>query len=259
MNPNIIKVGVGAVVVIALVVVVLIAVSNIVPARLFQYTVSWAPVPNYGYELSFVRNKAKQNVSLWYLNRESKNVVLYLHGSTGRIGDFFKSLPKDVSILSVAYPGYSESEGEPNYANVYEASELAYQWLLDHNYNESNIIILGHSMGGAPATHLASQKPNAKKLILINTFSSLKSMCEQQLGILCVLVGDNFNSGKNASEITIPVRHFAYEGDTTVPFSEDEKLFTNFTKTTDKQFIKMDKYTHTYPDFELINKEIQAE
>ena len=81
-------------------------------------------------------------------------------------------------------------------------------------------------------------------------------MCFRQYSILCGFTGAVFNTASNATKVTIPVRHFAYTGDQSVPFAENTTLFSYFKNTTDKKFVEMDKYTHTYPDFSLIAPEL---
>lgn len=219
-------------------------------ALIFDNRVSWAPVPNFGYNLEFLRDSKDRALSVWtFDNTESDKVILYLHGNSGRINDFFVDLKKYGTVVSPAYPGYHESEGTPDTEGVYEAALLTYDNLVNtKGIDPSNIIIMGHSMGGSPAVYVASQRPEARKLIVINTFSSIKSMCEIQYSILCGFTGDILNTASYATQVTIPVRQFVYNGDLSVPPAEGKKLFENFTSSNDKVIVELDKYTHTYPD-----------
>ena len=224
-------------------------------ALVFNNAVSWAPVPNFGYELTFIENSAKQSVSVWEFNpaaeaADSELVILYLHGNSGRINDMFPELTKYGRVYSPAYPGYHESEGQPDTESVYDTALTTYDWLVTtEGVGEENIIIFGHSMGGSPATHVAAKRPNARRLVLANTFSSIQSMCYRDYSVLCVFAGGILNTAEQAREVTIPVRHFAYKGDLDVPYEENQKLFEYFTGTRDKEFVTMERYTHTYPDF----------
>lgn len=217
---------------------------------IFDNKVSWAPVPNFGYDLEFIKDSKNRSISLWtFDNNQTDKVILYLHGNSGRINDFFADLIQYGTVVSPAYPGYHESEGSPDTEGVYEAALLAYDNLVNtKGVNPNNIIILGHSMGGSPAVYVAGKRPEARKLILINTFSSIQSMCERQYSILCGFTGDLLNTASYAPQVTIPVRQFVYRGDLSVPPAEGDKLFENFTGSTDKQLFDLDKYTHTYPD-----------
>lgn len=223
---------------------------------IFNNTVSWAPVPAYGYDLEFIKNSSGENLSLWYFeNNFSDRTILYLHGNAGRIADYFKELRVYGNVLSPAYPGYHESEGIPTPKKVYETAELAYNWLVEvKKIPEEKIVIFGHSLGGSPAVNLASKKPKAKKLILMNTFSSISSMCFRQYSIFCTFSSGILNSAKFAPKVEIPVRQFVYTGDKTVPPAEAKKLYDKFSNTEDKKLIELDKYTHVYFDFKEVFK-----
>ncbi len=182
---------------------------------------------------------------------------MYLHGNTSRLAHFFPELIKEFNVLSPAYPGYHESEGKPTVDSVYETAFLVYEWLVQKNgFPENKIMILGHSLGGSPAIYLASKKPQAKQLVIINIFSSIQSMRFRQYSIFCGFSGHISNSAEQAREVAIPVRHFAYPRDLDIPFAENEKLFQFFTKSRDKKFFTLDGYTHSYPNFKQILPEM---
>ena len=45
----------------------------------FNNTVSWAPVPNIGFEQNYVRNSKNENISLAYFPNSNKKEVIYLY------------------------------------------------------------------------------------------------------------------------------------------------------------------------------------
>ena len=223
----------------------------------FDNKVSWASIPSYyNSKQDFVRTPDGKNVEILSFDNSSDEYIIYLHGNAGRLLQFIPELGKKANVISPAYPGYHASEGSSSVENVYQTTLTTYDWLTAKGIPENKITILGHSMGGSPATYLASVKPKAKKLVLVNTFSSIQSMCFANYSIFCVFTGDVFNSAKNAEKVIIPVRQFGYEKDTTVPFVESEKLFTYFNKTSDKKFFRLTNFTHSYPDFTMILSEI---
>lgn len=230
-----------------------LALYIISPSMIFRQSVSIVNQPDYGHEVIFVRNKADQNVSIWYFeNPQSERVILYLHGNTGRISGFYEEFYNYGTIVSPAYPGYHESEGSPTPKNVYETATLTYDWLVNEKkIKPENIVILGHSLGGSPATYLASQRPEAKKLILVNTFSSVQSMCFRDYTILCTFSGGLFNTAKSAEKVKTPVRQFYYTKDKTVPPEEGKKLF-EFFKNDDKELFELTRDTHTYFDIPYV-------
>ena len=233
-------------------------------ALVFGNQISWASIPQspnlvYNLEWNQVTSEGKTtNYSIWDLpNNNTDQYLIYLHGNAGRLLNFFPYLTEKYHVISPAYPGYSESEGSPTVDNVYATALTTYNWLVAKGIPESKITIFGHSLGGSPATYVAKAKPKAKQLILVNTFSSVQSMCIRSYGPLCIFTGDIFNTERNAREVTIPVRQFGYPGDTTVPYEEGKKLFETF-KSTDKKFTKLPTtgQTHSYPDLNLVLKGI---
>ena len=227
---------------------------------IFNYKVSWAPVPNFGYQMEFIRNKDNQAISVWtFPNTNTDEVILYLHGNGGKINEFFVDLQKYGTVVSPAYPGYHESEGRPTTDNVYEAALLTFDYLVEEKGVPANkITIMGHSLGGSPAVYLASQRSTAKQLLIINTFSSVQSMCWNQYSILCGFTGNILNTAKYAKDVTIPVRQFIYEGDLTVSPEEGKKLYEYFPEGKKEKFIldKDSQNTHAYPDIDYIFKKI---
>lgn len=220
----------------------------------FDNKVSWNSIPPYfNSKKEFIRLPNGLNMeTLTFENPQSDEYVIYFHGNAGRLLQFIPELSKRANVISPAYPGYHASEGSPSVENTYQTAVTTYENLVKKGIPENKITILGHSMGGAPAVYLASLKPNAKKLILVNTFSSVQSMCVSQYSIFCAFTGNIFNSAKNAENVKIPVRQFGYQFDTTVPFVESEKLFASFTSSQDKQFFKLTDFTHSFPDFDKI-------
>jgi uncharacterized protein len=226
----------------------------------FNNKVSWTSVPSVAdlnYKLDWQKNKNGKTFSIWsFENPSSDKYIIYYHGNAGRLLHFFPELISDYNIISPAYNGYSESEGDPSVDATYDVAIKTYDWLVAKGVSEDKITIFGHSMGGSPATYVASQRPKASKLVVVNTFSSIMSMCTKQYGPLCIFTGSVFNSVEHAKSVTIPVYVFAYIGDTTVPFGEGKKLFEAF-KSQNKTFIELDGNTHSYPKFDVILNNIK--
>jgi dienelactone hydrolase len=184
-------------------------------------------------------------------------VILYLHGNAGRLYHFMDPLSNAGTIYSPAYLGFNESEGSPTPENTHEVALKSYDYLVNTlKIDESKITILGHSLGGAVANYIASIRPKASKLVVINSFSSIKSMCERQYGIICMLTGDIFDSASYASKVTIPTVEFVYKFDKTVPYEEGIKLSKSYTNTKSFKLIEQSKNSHAFLDWELILKEI---
>jgi hypothetical protein len=219
------------------------------PGQIFRTERSMNEVLPVGYQRNFEKLSNGEKVELWsFDNPRSQEVILYLHGNSGRIPYYFEFLGLKYDVMAPAYPGFGFSTGSPNVDNVYETAIASYEFLLDQGYEEDQITIFGHSMGGAPATYLASQKPDAKELVLVAAFDSIQSLCWDNYSIFCVFGEGLFNTAKYAEKVTIPVRQYHLPDDSVIPFEKGQKLYTYFTATEDKSFIELSGQTHSYFD-----------
>jgi len=188
---------------------------------------------NNGTKIEVLTAKAKNE-------KVKKNIIVYLHGNIGRIPKLLGDLTNYGSVVSPSYPGFSGSEGKPTTTNIYETAKITINWLESNGVAESDITILGHSLGGSTAVYAATQFPKVKELVLVNTFFSIQRECERSYSILCVLAGNIHNSGAVAQNIdkNTPVRFFHNVNDEKIPHSEGEKLF-NVIPSTNKQFLNI--------------------
>ena len=118
---------------------------------------------------------------------EKRDVVLLCHGNGENIaqsavnnGIYFRHyLNADVFVFD--YRGFGKSEGTPDEPGVLADSEAALTLLCDKTgCSCSEVILVGHSIGGGPAIHLAS-KYGCKMLILQRTFSKLTAPAQNML------------------------------------------------------------------------------
>ena len=113
----------------------------------------------------------------WYIPCENpRAVALFAHGNGGNLShreDYYRALHQlGVAVLAFDYRGYGRSEGSPTEAGILADGRAARTWLAERaGIPESQIVLMGESLGGAVAVHLASEAP-ARALILENTFSS---------------------------------------------------------------------------------------
>jgi len=161
-------------------------------------------------------------------NLELKNnIIVYFHGNWGRIPANIQQLTKFGTVVSPAYPGYSNSAGTSNSKKVYETAKVTLDWLDSQGVLPSDITIFGHSLGGSAAIYAAANYPNAKRLVLVNTFYSVQKQCQLQYGLLCVLSEPIHNNAKISAEINpeMPLYHFHNQNDELIPQSQGKDLF----------------------------------
>lgn len=109
----------------------------------------------------------------------SKGLIFYLHGnggaldSWGEVAPFYTRLGYDVFMLD--YRGYGKSGGRiQSQAQFLNDAETAYQQLLGE-YPESQVILLGYSLGTGAAAWLAAHH-QPKLLVLQAPYPSMRAM-----------------------------------------------------------------------------------
>jgi hypothetical protein len=180
------------------------------------------------HEQIFVKNPAGEKIDmLWAPQNDigKHKTHLYLHGNAGRLPFIVEALAREGNLLSPAYPGYSASEGRPDTKNVGETVDLAIEFLRSRGIESKDVIVLGHSLGGSPAVYAAAQYPEISKVILVNTFYSMKSMCESLYKIFCVFAGGIHDTAAIAPLARAPIRQFHVKDDKIVPFEQGRALF----------------------------------
>ncbi len=153
--------------------------------------------------------------------------VVTFHGNAGTMADRLEHtrLLHDlgVSILTVEYRGYGNSEGSPSEegfaqdarAGLAEARRRA---------PANKVVIHGRSLGGAIATRLAATQP-ADGLIIESTFTSLADMAGRTgIPLARRLVAYDFDSLAHMRSVTAPVLVVHGEQDELIPLSMGEAL-----------------------------------
>lgn len=90
-------------------------------------------------------------------------------------------LDQDVNVMVFNYGGYGQSQGSPSVFNTYRDVEAAYEYVREiRNTPDSRIIVHGFSIGGGPATYLASKYPI--DLVLDRTYAKIGNVVGGILG-----------------------------------------------------------------------------
>jgi alpha-beta hydrolase superfamily lysophospholipase len=166
----------------------------------------------------------------------SKGVIFYLHGNAGSLNSWgevariYTDLQYDVFMLD--YRGYGKSGGTiKSEEQLYRDVQTAYD-KLKTRYEESKIIVLGYSVGTAPATKIASEN-HPKKLILQAPFYSLTDIKKRYYPIIpSFLLRYQFNNAKHLRACTMPVVIFHGNMDEVIDYRSSLRL-KEFMKETD--------------------------
>ena len=168
----------------------------------------------------------------WYLpSPGSEKALLWFHGNAENIGYglgqavFYSRL--GVNVLTVDYRGYGRSEGSPDESGLYRDADAAYDYLVQvRRIQPKNVIIYGHSLGGAVATDLASRR-ECGGLIVQSSFTSIRDMARRtfRISLFQYLPKSQFNSLANIQRVRAPILIVHGTRDETVPFSMGQRLF----------------------------------
>lgn len=121
-------------------------------------------------------------INIWKFEQFKDNrVVLYFHGNNDNIS--YRKYVIDIcyilklNLVLVDYRGYGDSAGIPESKFLLQDAKTAYLHLRD-TYEANEIIIWGESLGGIAAIWTA-HKFKCHALILLSTFSDLRTVVEK--------------------------------------------------------------------------------
>jgi pimeloyl-ACP methyl ester carboxylesterase len=158
-------------------------------------------------------------------------VMLHLHGNGGNISHRLETIAQvhrmGLHILIIDYRQYGRSQGQVTEAGTYLDAEAAWRYLVvDKGFTAEQIIIAGHSLGGAVAAALAEKHP-PRALILESTFTSIPDMGARQYPWLPVrqLARVQYNTAARLANIHVPLIVIHSPDDEVVPYSHGQALF----------------------------------
>lgn len=233
--------GVGALAYLGICVFLLLWQNRLIfiPTQAIEYTPTqfslpheevWLPVESQGQQ--------KGKIHGWWLpsNDTKSDILLFLHGNGGNISSNLKYAQifhqLGFSILMIDYRGYGQSQGNfPTEKQVYQDAQIAWDYLVDQKgVNPQQIIVYGHSLGGAIAIELARENPNMAGLIVEGSFTSMKDMVtfkgEYTWFPIDTILTQRFDSLDKVNSLSVPLLLIHGEQDTIVPSYMSESLFT---------------------------------
>lgn len=210
----------------------------------------WDPAP-FGLTAEDVHFSSEDGVALhgwWVPHPKPVAAVLYCHGNSGslahRIG-FFRFLKRlKVDLLLFDYRGYGRSAGTPSERGLFRDVRAAYDLLTGSlGRREEEVIVFGHSLGGAVAVELALHRRPAG-LVVQSSFTDLRSMARRlypqlPVGLLC---RNQFRSIDKVGRLELPKLFVHGTGDGTVPFEMGRALYES--AAAPKEFLAVERAGH---------------
>ena len=167
----------------------------------------------------------------WIPHPSARGTILYCHGNTGsiahRIGVFRHFQRLRINLLAFDYRGYGRSGGSPSEVGLYRDVRAAFDYLVESlDQRPGEIILFGHSLGGAVAVDCAMDKPMAG-LVVQSSFTHIRDAAKAMFPTLPLHLAATreFRSVEKVGRIDIPKLFIHGDCDETVPVELGEKLF----------------------------------
>ena len=169
----------------------------------------------------------------WYVRHaEPKGHALLLHGNAGNVTLLAETLRvlnrrHNLAVLALDYRGFGKSEGTPSEQGLYQDARAARRWLADkEGIAESDVILMGVSIGGAVAIDLASHD-GARGLVVSNTFTSLPAAAQHRLPLvpMGLILSTRMDSLTKIKDYSGPLLISHGDADEVVPFAHGQALY----------------------------------
>lgn len=123
-------------------------------------------------------------------SEDTTPVLLWAHGNggnlTGRAEHAQVLARQGLSVFIFDYRGYGKSEGAPDEQGIYRDAEAAYAFLTGElGIPAHRIVLLGRSLGSAPAARLSTRVEHAG-MVLVSPLPSAKRMARRMFAGLPV-------------------------------------------------------------------------
>ncbi|MDX2193412.1 MAG: alpha/beta fold hydrolase [Gemmatimonadales bacterium] len=170
-------------------------------------------------------------VEAWYLPPRVAGArvpaLLLFHGNNETVDRWLEETStlraRGIAVLLTEYPGYGRSEGKPELANIMETARAAYDALVARpEVDPARIIVMGHSLGGGPASALTRERPVAA-LVLLSTYTRITEFAASYL-LPAFLVEERWDNLSAVQAYAGPVFIAHAPADPVVPFAHAEAL-----------------------------------
>ncbi len=185
-------------------------------------------------EINMTTKDNKQLNALHFKAKNSKGLVFYVHGNAGSI-DGWKGIAKTYTDLNYDlfvfdFRGFGKSEGTiESEAQFFEDVRQFYR-LMQKQYAEKDILIIGYSIGTGSAAMLASEN-DPKALILLAPYYNLEDMMKRQYSYApTFILKYRFETDRYLPKIKVPVTIFHGKDDKAIYFGSSLKLKKLFKK-----------------------------
>lgn len=164
-----------------------------------------------------------------FLAENPSGVILHFHGNGENVLHMkYAAEPfvaRGYSFLAMDYRSYGKSTGELSEKILFSDALLSWQYLTDRDWQPSDIILYGRSIGTSIATQLASEQ-SPRGMILYSPFYSLQSLVSEKAPFLPVssILKYPLDSATYMQKVNCPVLILHGDSDPVIPISSAERL-----------------------------------
>ncbi|MCK4387981.1 MAG: alpha/beta hydrolase [Dehalococcoidia bacterium] len=173
----------------------------------------------------------------FYVHSQRAPSMIYFHGNGEVVSDYDHIAPiytqLGINLFVADYRGYGASQGRPTFSNMISdalAIFKAFADILNENHYSNDILVMGRSLGSAPAIEIAyHHQEQLKGLVIESGFASVINLL-LHLGLPTESLGLNDTEFPNLAKmrtITIPTLIIHGEYDSLIPATEGKALFEN--------------------------------
>lgn len=157
--------------------------------------------------------------ALWIPAKDSKICAIYSHGNGEDLGEIRPLLEeyarRGISVFAYDYPGYGLSSGKPSIKGLEDSAEAAYRHVSEKlGFGDSDIAVVGYSLGSAAACEIASRHPGIRCAVVIGGFSkAVKAVLPVN-----IIPWEMLDNSSKISQFKFPVLFMHGRRDMVVPF-----------------------------------------
>ncbi len=160
--------------------------------------------------------------------KPSNGLIIYFHGNKGSnkrcLHQAYGLMGNGYDVLMPDYRGYGKSDGKiVSEKQLFSDADKVYEYALEH-YEESDIFLVGYSMGTGMATHLAA-KNNPVHVFLNSPYESFINLKDRKMPFIPdFLIKYPLNNKKHLEEIQCKVTLFHGTDDELIPYDSSVNL-----------------------------------
>lgn len=168
-----------------------------------------APVPDAGWRALDVVTEDHGRIRSHIRDGDpDRATVIFLHGNWGSLGSSVAAtrtfVERGMKVVVVEYPGYGGNAGIPTADGLDDAAVSTFDAVVASGTSASSIVVVGNSLGSAPAIAIADRRRPAG-LLLVSAFTDMRIMARRRFPLAPgFLLTDAFDNLEAIRSVRVP-------------------------------------------------------